>query len=166
MVSCEQPRLIIHHVELTKPSHSYPAIQLARLSGFSPIITTVSPHNNELVRSLGATHPLDRNLPVSTVTDSIKNITSKPFIVIYDAFGGSAELQNIAYDLLAPGGKLVTVLSSKVDADKITPDKEVISTFGTVHAENNRELGKSLYGNLTELLASGDLVVCRPPPMN
>ena len=132
---------------------------MAKLSGFSPIITTVSPHNNNLVRSLGATHPLDRNEPVSTIPAAARNITSEPFSIIYDAYGASAEIQNTAYDLLAPGGKLVLVLGSQVDPSKITPDKEVIATFGTVHAENNRELGKDLYANLTQLLASGDLVV-------
>lgn len=101
---------------------------------------------------------------MSTIPEAVKNITSEPFHIIYDAFGESAEIQNTAYDLLASGGKLVTVLAAQVDPDKITPDKEVIPTFGTVHSENNRELGKDLYANLTQLLASNNLVVRQRPP--
>lgn len=82
---------------------------------------------------------------------------------MYDAFGASAELQNVGYDLLAPGGTLVTVLASQVDPGKITPNKRVVPVLGTVHVENNKEFGKSLYGNLTQLLANEDLVVSPSP---
>ncbi|EPQ57732.1 GroES-like protein, partial [Gloeophyllum trabeum ATCC 11539] len=36
-------------------------VQVAKLSGFEPIIATASPHNESLVRSLGATHFVDRS---------------------------------------------------------------------------------------------------------
>ncbi|KAF8510033.1 hypothetical protein JB92DRAFT_2728841 [Gautieria morchelliformis] len=38
------------------------AIQLARLSGFSPIVVTASLHNSDLAKSLGATHLIDRKM--------------------------------------------------------------------------------------------------------
>ena len=39
------------------------AIQLAKLSGVSPIIITASLKSAELLKSYGATHVLDRSLP-------------------------------------------------------------------------------------------------------
>ena len=38
------------------------AIQLAKLSGFSPIIVTASLHHAEHLEALGATHVIDRNV--------------------------------------------------------------------------------------------------------
>ncbi len=80
---------------------------------------------------------------------------------MYDAFGADAAIQNAAYELLAPGGKLVTVLQSLVDKEKITSDKAIINTFGSPHPPPNKGLGESIYANLTELLSSGDIKVQR-----
>ena len=53
---------------------SYDAvIQLAKLSGFSPIITTASLKNTDFLKSLGATHVIDRN---ADLPSSVKAITS------------------------------------------------------------------------------------------
>ncbi|KAI0789971.1 GroES-like protein [Abortiporus biennis] len=130
------------------------AIQLAKLSGFNPIITTVSPRNFDLVKSLGATHPLDRNLPASTVPDAVKAITPEPITVVYDAVG-EADIQEAAQATLAPGGILVTVLGTSIPEEKRDVSKKIINTFGTVHAPENRKLGVGLYSKLTDLLASG-----------
>ncbi|HEV7737525.1 MAG TPA: hypothetical protein VGO47_09170, partial [Chlamydiales bacterium] len=40
--------------------HVSSAIQLAKLSGFSPIATTASTHHTDYLKSLGATHVIDR----------------------------------------------------------------------------------------------------------
>ncbi|KAJ3541894.1 hypothetical protein NM208_g4392 [Fusarium decemcellulare] len=45
------------------------AIKLARAAGFSPILTTASPHNHDALRKLGATHCF--NYMSSTVVDDI-----------------------------------------------------------------------------------------------
>ena len=45
----------------------YPGIQLARIAGFSPIITTASAQHAEYLKSLGATHVFDRNVDVKTI---------------------------------------------------------------------------------------------------
>ncbi|CAL1717209.1 unnamed protein product [Somion occarium] len=132
------------------------AIQLAKLSGFSPIITTVSSYNVELVKSLGATHTIDRHLSSREIANEVKKITSEPVKVIYDAISLS-ETQDAAYDVLASGGILIIVLGAKVDKDKITPDKKIIGTHGSCYSPVNRELGISLCSHLTELVASGDI---------
>jgi len=48
------------------------AIQLARLAGFSPIITTATPANKKLLTSLGATHLIDRNS--GSIVEDIQSI--------------------------------------------------------------------------------------------
>ncbi|KAF6751370.1 chaperonin 10-like protein [Ephemerocybe angulata] len=82
-------------------------IQLAKLSGFSPIITTSSLKHEEYLKSLGATHVLDRHEPLTT--ERIQSITDLPIKAIYDAISDS-ESQDRNLDLLAPGGDFAIVL--------------------------------------------------------
>ncbi|KAF8450258.1 chaperonin 10-like protein [Boletus edulis BED1] len=80
-------------------------IQLAKLSGFSPIITTASLHNKDFLISLGATHVLDRTTPVTALRDQVAQITHVPLTYIFDAVS-LEETQQTALSLLAPGGTL------------------------------------------------------------
>ncbi|GJE89862.1 zinc-binding alcohol dehydrogenase family protein [Phanerochaete sordida] len=132
------------------------AIQFAKLSGFGPIITTGSVHNSAFLKSLGATHVLDRNSPLSELSRSIAAITSAPLKVAYDAIS-SPETQNAAYAALAPGGQLVHVLFDKIDDSIRTPDKYSTLAHGNSHAPEQREIARSLYANLTRLLEAGDI---------
>lgn len=134
------------------------AIQLAKLSGFSPIVTTASPQNFELVKSLGATHVVDRHLPPREIEKAIKAIIPGPIKFIYDTVSLSAT-QDTAYDLLSSGGILVVYLSSKVDEKKMTPDKKIIASHGTGYAVQNKDVCISLYTHLTDLIDSGDIKV-------
>ncbi|EKM58616.1 uncharacterized protein PHACADRAFT_253081 [Phanerochaete carnosa HHB-10118-sp] len=131
-------------------------IQFAKISGFSPIITTASKQNEAYLKSLGATHVIDRNAPLADLSASVKAITDKPVKVAYDAIS-FADTQNAAYDVLASGGKFVVVLNEAIEKDKITSDKEVVHVYGNVHMPVNREIGKSLYAKLTSLLEAGDI---------
>ncbi|THH31510.1 hypothetical protein EUX98_g2689 [Antrodiella citrinella] len=135
-------------------------IQFAKLSGFSPIITTISPRHNDLVQSLGVTHPIDRSLSPDDIIAAVKKITTEPLKVVYDAIA-SATTQSLSYDLLSPGGTLVLSLKSSIPEDKLTGDKVVIPTFGSVHQEVNKEFGKELYNNFTEYLRTGVIKVRR-----
>lgn len=136
-----------------------PAIQLAKLSGFSPIITTASARNEAYVKSLGATHVLDRvAVPLASLSSAVKEITKEPITIVYDSIS-EPETQNVGYDILAPGGKLILVLAPAIDEKKRTADKELVSVYGNVHAASLRELGVGLYKNLTALLAAGDIKV-------
>ncbi|KAI0080913.1 GroES-like protein [Panus rudis PR-1116 ss-1] len=128
-------------------------IQGAKLSGFSPIITTVSPHNNKLVKSLGATHTIDRRLSSSEVVAEVKKITSEPVKYVYDAIS-TPETQKTAVDILSSGGTLLLVLPKAVN---IPADKKAIATFASVHIPGNRRFGVELFSNLTKLFESGDI---------
>ena len=133
-------------------------IQFAKLSGFSPIITTASKQNEVFLKSIGATHVVDRSIPLSDLDAAVKAITVKPFKVAYDAVS-SAETQNAVYDILAPSGKLEIVLGNAVDEGKITSNKEIKHISANVHLPQHRELGKSLYARLTGLLETGEIMV-------
>lgn len=130
------------------------------MSGFSPIITTVSPKHTDLVTSLGATHAIDRNLTPSEIKDAVKDITNKPFEVVYDAIS-DATTQNTAYDILASSGVLVIVLKNEVEESKKTSDKEIVMTYGSPHiSEINRVFGVNAYAHITEWFRTGELKVC------
>lgn len=131
-------------------------IQFAKLSGFSPIITTASTQHEALLKSLGVTHIIDRHRPLSELQDAVKAITSVPVKLGFDAVS-TRESLSASYDLVAPGGKLVVALKMNFPQEKLVADKEVASVGGSVHVQ--RELGVELFKHLTALLESGDIKV-------
>jgi len=126
-------------------------IQLAKLSGFSPIIATASTHNSELLKSLGATHVVDRK---SDVPAEVAKIVSKPVEIVFDAIS-LEDTQKAGWEILAPTGQLLLTLPAQVDRNKY-PEKSIVNMFGNVHTQ--RALGKSLYSKLTSLLDDGLIV--------
>ena len=134
---------------------------MAKLSGFSSIITTTSLRNEPLIKSLGATHVLDRNLSSEATLAKLNQIAGgRPIECIYDAIS-QAETQQLAYRALAPGGVLVIVLPDKIPAQlKLEGDgKKVVMPFGLVHLPENRQGGVDTFKRLTEWLETGVLVV-------
>ena len=136
------------------------AIQFAKLSGFSPIITTASLRNTDLLKSLGATHVIDRHTPASSFASEIASITTSPISLVFDSVG-TAETQQLGYDTLAEGGHIVVVLKSSIQE---TPGstKKVVGVFGNVQVTANREIGRALAQSLSGLLESGNIIVRTP----
>ena len=133
------------------------AIQLAKLSGFSPIVTTASLHNTDLLKSLGATHVVDRS--ASDVSAEIrKALGSSTTPLIYDTIS-LQDTQTQAWNLLAPGGSLILSLPSQVNNTAKGETRNVVEVAGNVHIPDNRPLGESLYSKLTSLLESGSIKV-------
>ncbi|EPT05363.1 hypothetical protein FOMPIDRAFT_1021609 [Fomitopsis schrenkii] len=132
------------------------AIQLLKLSGFSPIITTASPRNAAWLRELGATHVLDRNLADDALRAAVKQITSGPIKVIYDTVSLPAT-QDAAYDLLTPGGTLALVLPPAIQADKQAADKIVFQVYGDCNVPQHRAFGTGLFASLYDLLKAGEI---------
>ncbi len=80
------------------------AIQLARLSGYK-IITTASPRNHELLKSLGADVTVDYHDP--DVVSKIKEVTGDSLKYAADMIG-EVETHRIAIEAIgSSGGKLV-----------------------------------------------------------
>ena len=135
------------------------AIQLARLSGFSPIITIASAHNESLLKDLGATHVLDRGtLNFADLPNIIKGITSEPLLLAFDTVT-APEGQNAAYDAVAPGGKLLHFLPLHVEESRRTGDKQLFTVYGSVYPPFQRAFGVNMWKHLPGLLAVGDIKV-------
>ena len=137
------------------------AIQIAKLSGYSPIITTASPHNEPLLQSLWATHVIDRSLPAPALISSVHALAGgQPIEYVFDAIS-LADTQALAYDVLAPGGTQIIVLNEAIPAEKKKEgdNKRVVHAFGTVHTPENRAVGVEFYNRLSEWLRTGIIVV-------
>ena len=134
---------------------------MAKLSEFSPIIAPASLRNEALLKSLGATHVLDRNLAPEAILAEISKITSgTPIEYVYDSIS-LADTQPVAYQALAPGGSLLLVLPDQIPAElkAVGDGKKVINVFGNVQPPQNRKIGVEMYKRLTGWLETGALVV-------
>ncbi|KAG6917712.1 hypothetical protein DXG01_001363 [Tephrocybe rancida] len=127
------------------------AIQLAKLSGFSPIITTASLKHTEFLKSLGATNVLDRNLSNDALKTKIGELTSAPIDIVYDAIS-SADTQQTGNNLLVPGGHLITVLNLAITKSS---DIGHFQVAGILRLPQNKELLEDLYPKLTQFLEQG-----------
>ena len=123
------------------------------MSGFSPIITTASLKHAESLKSLGATHVIDRNISSSALASEVASITRNvPLKYAADSISLS-DTQQAAYDLLAPGGQLATFLPVSI---KTTEEKHIFSTIGLVRYPSNVELLNTLFhDNFERLLKEG-----------
>ncbi|KAJ3538749.1 hypothetical protein NM688_g6476 [Phlebia brevispora] len=139
------------------------AIQLARLSGFSPIIATASLKNADYLKSLGATHVIDRHLSPASVVADVKEITKEPIRVIYDTVSAD-DTQHIGYEVLASGGILVNVTASRyIPKEELSPDKHITDIFGSPFLPDRRQLSVGLYKHITSLFSSGELKASHVP---
>ncbi|KAF8173927.1 chaperonin 10-like protein [Pholiota molesta] len=117
-------------------------IQLARLSGFSPIIATASLKHTERLKSLGATDVLDRNLDTAALSIEIHRLSkNQPLKYIYDSIA-SAETQRAGFDVLADGGQIAVVLPAQITSTAL---KTVVQVQGLLRGPANIPLLEPLY---------------------
>ncbi|KAG1759322.1 chaperonin 10-like protein [Suillus occidentalis] len=128
-------------------------IQLASLSGFTPVITTASLTHEEYLKSLGATHVLDRHVSASALQNflSTHHLTTIKFV--YDAIS-LPETQQVGWSLLSPGGRLVTTLPVLVKEEE-RKERRAITTFGSPYVDENKELCRGSRGMISEWLEKG-----------
>lgn len=126
-------------------------IQIASYIGFSPIITTASSHNTELLKSIGATHVIDRNSDVSAALKSIAASVN----LIYDAV--HTPISQAEIDLLAPGGLILTIWPIPVNGLDFNEGRRSSYFYGSVHM--HKELGEETYSHLEEILEKGIIKV-------
>ncbi|KAG2110908.1 chaperonin 10-like protein [Suillus discolor] len=130
-------------------------IQLARLSGFYPIITTASPSNEELVKGYGATHFFDRSLSGKQLLAAISEVTDEPIKLVYDAIS-LPETQSVGWELLADNGTLVLTLYAKVKENE-GKGRKIVQAFGNPHAPENEELCRNSWARLEKWLSDGTI---------
>ncbi|KAH9945307.1 GroES-like protein [Epithele typhae] len=132
------------------------ALQFLKLSGFSPIIATASPHNTPLTLSYGATHVLPRTLsdtPAELAAEVARVAGSTPIAVVYDG-ASTAATQTAGLALLAAGGTLVLVHDAEVRAEAEAKGVKVVVGSGVMAFPKNRtfaaEFTRALEGMLEE----------------
>ena len=141
-----------------------PAIQLAKLSGFSFIIATASKRNEAYVKRAGATHVLDyHDVPYAAVPAAVQKIVGDtPISYVYDAVS-NAETQAAGWDVLSPDGALVVVLPPSPTVGKPGQEddrgRRTVWVASVLSDPYNGDFGSGLYAVLTSLLESGDLKV-------
>ena len=120
------------------------AIQLAKISGFLPIITTASIKHATALEGLGADVVLSRELSTNELKQEISKHTSKPIELIYDAISLEST-QRSAVDILAPNGALVTTLPNVIG--ELDQGKTSIWVRGVLQLEENVALLEDLFQN-------------------
>jgi NADPH:quinone reductase-like Zn-dependent oxidoreductase len=136
------------------------ALQLAKLSGFNPIITTASAHNEGYCRAAGATHVIDyRTTPYTAVPAVVKDIANGPIEIIYDAIS-TPESQIADWEILGPNGSLVLTLPPAAEIPIEPKDGQwVVLVYGGVRGHGNEEFGRKMYAALPGLLTDGSIKV-------
>lgn len=129
-------------------------IQLAKLSGLSPIITTASLKHTEHLKAIGATDVLDRNLSLASISQKVKEITKLPVLRVFDAIS-LPTTQEMGLALVASGGHLAVVLKPTVEASE---GKTVFFVSGVLRAPNNIEILEDLYQNKASVLVGSGAI--------
>ncbi|KAG5647825.1 hypothetical protein DXG03_007749 [Asterophora parasitica] len=130
---------------------------VSQFTSVNAVIATASVKDEAHLKSLGATHDVDQNLPIKDLASKVSTITSAPIDLIFDAVA-SPDTQQSAYSILADGGDLWLV--HRAEQVKLVEGKRIASPFGGFNSPYSRELGMELFANLTELLKEGSIKVC------
>ncbi|OJT08731.1 Protein TOXD [Trametes pubescens] len=130
-------------------------IQLAKLAGFAPIITTASLHNVKYLKSLGATHVLERSVGQGHLRAEIMRIAGGPLALAYDAISRDESFA-LSYGVTAPTGELIIVSPGVFPAEN---RKKVHLANGLFNSPVNKDVGESLRMHLKDLLEARDVKV-------
>ncbi|KAJ8088415.1 hypothetical protein AAF712_005213 [Marasmius tenuissimus] len=126
-------------------------IQIAKYLGFSPIITTSSLRHADYLKSLGATHVLDRAIPEESLASAVRAATHKQIEVAYDAVGAISQTH---IDLLGFGGGFILADPEVFDRGlKFDEGKKPLIVGGVAHGF--KEFGASMFENLESFLERG-----------
>ncbi|PPQ98181.1 hypothetical protein CVT26_003227 [Gymnopilus dilepis] len=127
-------------------------IQLAKYSGFNPIITTASLQHENVLKEFGATHVLDRRLTIADLQKEVSKIAGKPVEFVYDSISLEAT-QQAAFEVVAPGGRVALVLPPVVE---VPEGKHVAGVHAGLKKPHNHPLLYDLYHDKAyNLVASG-----------
>ncbi|KAJ7505084.1 GroES-like protein [Mycena galericulata] len=129
------------------------AIQILKILGYSTIITYASGKHTEYLKSLGATHVIDRKaISTADVPAAVKTIASAPIKLVYDAIS-EGDTKEASFATLAEGGIAVAVLPG---GERSVDGKRFISIAGSTHI--HRDFGVLLWKALPKQVADGLIV--------
>ncbi|KAF9064742.1 chaperonin 10-like protein [Rhodocollybia butyracea] len=147
--------LLISHIVLV-----FLAIQILKYVGYSTIITYASAKHTEFLKSIGATHVVDRaEVPIDKLPEAVKSITSSPngIKTIYLAVLRDDEVFKMAYTCLAPGGQMATALPPlMLESEKAklpaNDGRKLYGVWASTRVEPNIAYGKGMWKNLPVLM--------------
>lgn len=134
---------------------------------YSTIITYASAKHTSYLKSIGATHVIDRSeVSLADLPAAIAMVTSEPIKMVYSAIT-TPEAQEAGYACLARncGAKIAIAHPMPVVPKKDESDAEAVAgrtvypCWGSPHIEANREFGKLLWQKLPALIGEGIFVV-------
>ncbi|KAF5342057.1 hypothetical protein D9611_002077 [Ephemerocybe angulata] len=139
-------------------SVGHSVIQLAKLSGFSHIITTASLKHTEYLKSFGATHVLNRNLPLDAFLAALMEIEGLPKLeYAYDAIGELESSFRYALEAVVPSSSsIVVTVNPRLEHGTLELKGRRVSGFTSEkNSEGNAGLIMDLFGALPGLLEKG-----------
>ncbi|KAJ7626211.1 GroES-like protein [Roridomyces roridus] len=130
------------------------AIQILRKMKYSPIITYASARHTEFLKSLGATHVIDRAAtPTSSVPDTVRALAGGAAInIAYDAIS-EPDTQEACFSLLSQGGVAVAIQGGE---DKDVGGRKLIHIVLEAHGDG--EFGEGMWKSLGRQLEEGVIV--------
>ncbi|KAH7334753.1 GroES-like protein [Rhizoctonia solani] len=133
-------------------------IQLARIAGFSPIVTTASSQHTDFLKSLGATHVFGRDADAKAIQVAFPT----PVSLVLDSISAPST-QSLAFDVLTtpspvPGAHLalVQLLSDTVKEKNADNKVTVHQVYGSSH--NFRDLSVPFWQNIGQWIKDGKFV--------
>ncbi|MDC3955757.1 NADP-dependent oxidoreductase [Polyangium jinanense] len=114
-------------------------VQLAKHAG-ATVIGTAGPDNQDFIRSLGVDHPIDYR--AGDVRAAVRAIAPEGVDVVFDCVGG--ETLSLSYELVKPGGRLVSVVDTPNADEARARGIEAYYHFVEPNAEELAKLGELL----------------------
>ncbi|KAF7326492.1 Dehydrogenase azaJ [Mycena venus] len=137
------------------------ALQLARLSGFSPIITTASLKHESFLKSLGATHVINRYLPDTEVVKAVADL-APALSVVFDTIS-TKETVTLGFEILKESKKyskgdktllqIIPISITEAEGEGI----HIYMGWGISAWQQYNALSRELYSQLEGLLADGTI---------
>ncbi|KAJ3728306.1 GroES-like protein [Lentinula raphanica] len=130
-------------------------IQVFKLLGYSTIIAYASARHTDYLKSLGATHVIDRReVPIGSLAETAKKIAGGPFKIAYNAVGDN-DSRAACLDTIVEGGQVADVDPEAKDPGN---GKRVFTIVGNSHYPPHREFGRVLWKNLPRLVQDGAIL--------
>ncbi|KAJ7627495.1 chaperonin 10-like protein [Mycena rosella] len=132
-----------------------------RLSGFSPIITTASLKHESFLKSLGATHVIDRSLPDTEVVKAVAALAAT-LSVVFDTIS-TKETHELGFEILKDSKKYSKgdkTLLEIIPIPIAEAEKEGINVYMGWSASEwpqYNALSREMYSSLEGLLADGTI---------
>lgn len=104
------------------------ALQLAKLAGIGQVIAIASKSNESQLKSLGATHVIDRHQSLDEIDKEVRAIVGDDLTMVYDCIGGANGGQTLGAKLLSNskrGMLAVLVLAGTVDESNMDRSVQV-----------------------------------------